>query len=434
MSQFAIRTEAISKQYKIGMGSMPNVREALISALSSGKRHASRLFTRRPATGDNYFWAVKDVSLDIRPGELVGLVGANGAGKSTLLKMLSRVTVPTAGRAIIRGRVGSMLEVGTGFHTELTGRENIFLSGAILGMSKAEIRRKFDEIVAFSEIEKFIETPVKHYSTGMYLRLAFSVAVHLEPEVLFVDEVLAVGDARFFSKCINKMRSLHASGMTITLVSHHMFLVQTLCTRAICMSHGRVLFDGDPLNAIASYRKSLDAAAAAQGATVSTRSVAKGHGRIQVFQLEPQGDWASATEPYPDSGMKLTFVADAEPNTSVGFRVGVSSMGGFSYYTFYSDPMRVPPSGRITCELQIPQLMLLPGHYGIFGGLLKAEGANHFLAEECLRIFVQGRGPTSVLGNGSGGTDDLFWNRGIWTTANDAENDSQVQVQGERYR
>src|SRR5579863_1980890 len=286
MSQFAIRTEAISKQYKIGMGSMPNVREALISALSSAKRHASRLFTRRPATGDNYFWAVKDVSLDIRPGELVGLVGANGAGKSTLLKMLSRVTVPTAGRAIIRGRVGSMLEVGTGFHTELTGRENIFLSGAILGMSKAEIRRKFDEIVAFSEIEKFIDTAVKHYSSGMYLRLAFSVAAHLEPEVLFVDEVLAVGDARFFSKCINKMRSLHASGMTITLVSHHMFLVQTLCTRAICMSHGRVLFDGDPLSAIVSYRKSLDEAAPAQSAA-ALKSRPKRSGRIHVFQLEP---------------------------------------------------------------------------------------------------------------------------------------------------
>ncbi len=213
----------------------------------------------------------------------------------------------------------------------------------------------------------------------MYLRLAFSVAAHLEPEVLFVDEVLAVGDARFYSKCINKMRSLHTSGMTITLVSHHMFLVQTLCTRAICMSHGSVLFDGDALSAIVSYRKSLDEATQAQSSTTA-KPQSKTRERIHVFQLEPMGEWASDREPYPDSGMKLTFVADAEPNSVVGFRVAVSSIGGFSYYAFYSDPIKVPPSGRIKCELQVPELMLLPGHYSIFGGMLKADQVNHFLA------------------------------------------------------
>jgi len=431
MSKFAIRTEAIGKQYRIGAAFRPNLREALISAFSAPKRYASRFLGGPAKTADDSFWAVRDVSLEIRPGELVGLVGANGAGKSTLLKLLSRITAPSTGRALIRGRVGSMLEVGTGFHSELTGRENVFLSGAILGMSKAEIRRKFDEIVAFSEIEKFIETPVKHYSSGMYLRLAFSVAAHLEPEVLFVDEVLAVGDAKFYSKCINKMRSLHASGMTITLVSHHMFLVQTLCTRAICMSHGGVLFDGDPLSAIVSYRKSLDEAAPAQSAA-ALRARPKRSGRIHVFQLEPLGEWASDREPYPDSGMKLTFVADAEPNSSVGFRVAVSSMGGFSYYTFYSDPLQVPPSGRITCELQVPALMLLPGHYSIFGGLLKADEVNHFLAEEYLQIFVRARGPERAFDNGSGGSDNLFWNRGIWSTCGNMENDSQIQIQDER--
>ncbi len=429
MSQFAIRTEAIGKQYRIGTASRPNLREALISACSAPKRYVSRLLGRAAVNGEDRFWAVRDVSLDIRPGELVGLVGGNGAGKSTLLKMLSRITVPTAGRAIIRGRVGSMLEVGTGFHSELTSRENVFLSGAILGMSKAEIRQKFDEIVAFSEIEKFIETPVKHYSSGMYLRLAFSVAAHLEPEVLFVDEVLAVGDARFYAKCINKMRSLHASGMTITLVSHHMFIVQTLCTRAICMTHGRVLFDGDPLSAIVSYRKSLDEAAQAESA--ATSKIQSHRNRIHVFQLEPLGEWASVREPYPDSGMKLTFVADAEPNASVGFRVAVSSAGGFSYYTFYSDPIRVPASGRITCDLQVPELMLLPGHYNIFGGLLKAGEVNQFLAEEQLQIYVRARGPASALSNGAGGSDNLFWNRGIWSMPGSTEDDSQIQVQNE---
>lgn len=431
MSQFAIRTESIGKKYRIGTGSMPNFREAVISACSSARRYASRLFTGGPAADDKSFWAVKDVSLEIRPGELVGLVGANGAGKSTLLKMLSRVTIPTTGRALIRGRVGSMLEVGTGFHLELTGRENIFLSGAILGMSKAETRRKFDEIVAFSEIEKFIDTPVKHYSTGMYLRLAFSVAAHLEPEVLFVDEVLAVGDARFFSKCINKMRSLHASGMTITLVSHHMFLIQTLCTRAVCMSRGQVLFDGDPLNAIAFYRKSLEEAAT--GHTAGGKVVTKGKACIQVFQFEPLGEWASETEPYPDSGIKLTFVADADPNTLVGFRVAVSTTGGFCFYTFYSDPVRVPASGRITCELQIPELMLLPEQYRIFGGLLKAHEVNHFLAEEFLQISVRERRSRPAFDNGSRGTDNLFWNRATWNLPGDAEAETQVQVQGERY-
>ena len=430
MSQFAIRTEAISKEYHIGRATRPNLREALISACSAPKRYASRLLGRAAGNENDRFWAVRDVSLDIRPGELVGLVGANGAGKSTLLKMLSRVTGPTAGRASIRGRVGSMLEVGTGFHSELTGRENVFLSGAILGMSKTEIRRKFDEIVAFSEIEKFIDTAVKHYSTGMYLRLAFSVAAHLEPEVLFVDEVLAVGDGRFYAKCINKMRSLHASGMTIALVSHHMFIVQTLCTRAICMTHGRVLFDGDPLSAIVSYRKSLDEAAPAESAAAS-RIQPKRRSRIHLFQLEPLGEWASVREPYPDSGMKLTFVADAEPNSLLGFRVAVSSAGGFFYYTFYSDPIRVPPSGRITCELRVPELMLLPGHYNVFGSLLKADDVNHFLAEEQLQIYVTSRGPAPALGNGARGSDNLFWNRGIWRMPGSTEDDSQVQVQDE---
>ena len=211
------------------------------------------------------------------------------------------------------------------------------------------------------------------------------------------------------------------------LVSHHMFLVQTLCTRAICMSHGTVLFDGDPLSAIVSYRKSLDEAAPGRSAAHS-----KSGGYIHIFQLEPLGEWFSETEPYSDSGMKLTFVAEAEPNSLVGFRLAVSSMGGFSYYSFYSDPVPVPPSGRITCELQIPELMLLPGHYSIFGGLLKANELNHLLAEEHLQIFVRARGPAPAFDNGTGGTDNLFWNRGVWRISGVVENDRQVPVQDER--
>ncbi len=190
------------------------------------------------------FWALRDVSFEVAPGEVVGVIGRNGAGKSTLLKLLSRITEPSEGRITLRGRVGSLLEVGTGFHPELTGRENIFLNGAILGMKRAEIRKRFDEIVAFAEVEKFLDTPVKHYSSGMYMRLAFSVAAHLEPEILLVDEVLAVGDASFQRKCLNKMESVSKHGRTVFFVSHNMPAITRLCPRAIMLDRGRVYQDG----------------------------------------------------------------------------------------------------------------------------------------------------------------------------------------------
>src|SRR5208337_2757081 len=190
---------------------------------------------RRAEGRKEEFWALRDVSFEIKPGEVVGIIGRNGAGKSTLLKILSRITEPTSGRIRIRGRVASLLEVGTGFHQELTGRENIFLNGAILGMSKVEIKRKFDEIVAFSEIEKFLDTPVKRYSSGMYVRLAFSVAAHLEPEILIIDEVLAVGDAAFQKKCLGKLDDVKREGRTVLVVSHQMQVIHATCKRAILL-------------------------------------------------------------------------------------------------------------------------------------------------------------------------------------------------------
>jgi lipopolysaccharide transport system ATP-binding protein len=249
----AIAIENLGKRYTIGHK----------KANGDGIRHALERAARHPLTWmktdlrrkqrSEDFWALRGVSLQVEPGEVVGIVGRNGAGKSTMLKLLSRITVPTEGRIRINGRVGSLLEVGTGFHQELTGRENIFLNGAILGMSRAEVRRKFDEIVAFGEVEEFLDTPVKRYSSGMYVRLAFAVAAHLEPEILIVDEVLAVGDGAFQKKCLNKMGSFANSGRTVLFVSHSMEAVRDLCQRGIWMKNGQVHQDGPAEETIAAY-------------------------------------------------------------------------------------------------------------------------------------------------------------------------------------
>jgi lipopolysaccharide transport system ATP-binding protein len=243
-----ITVENVGKRYRLGQSqaAYSTLRESMVEAVRSPFKKLAR--NNGPA---EFVWAVQDVSFEVKPGEVVGLIGRNGAGKSTLLKMLSRITEPTKGRILLYGRVGSLLEVGTGFHAELTGRENIYLNGAILGMARNEIVRKFDEIVSFAEVEKFIDTPVKHYSSGMYLRLAFAVAAHLEPEILLVDEVLAVGDARFQRKCLDKMQDVGKQGHTILFVSHNMAAITRLCPRAILLDQGHVLSDG-PSHQVAS--------------------------------------------------------------------------------------------------------------------------------------------------------------------------------------
>ena len=270
MSKPIISVNGLSKKYKLGVFNAKTLREeaeAFLARFSRGKQGTggrgqatggSGLVTSNssPATAEpsSDFWALRDVSFDVQPGEVIGVIGRNGAGKSTLLKILSRITEPTSGEARIRGRVASLLEVGTGFHPELTGRENVFLNGAILGMSKAEIRNKFDEIVAFAEIEKFIDTPVKRYSSGMYVRLAFAVAAHLEPEILIVDEVLAVGDASFQKKCLGKMKEVSGQGgRTVLFVSHNMTAVQSLCTRGILMKNGQTEFIGGTEECVHQY-------------------------------------------------------------------------------------------------------------------------------------------------------------------------------------
>lgn len=259
MNDLAIRVQNLSKLYKIGgqKGGYQTLRDTLVHLFSRpfcSSTSASTL-TSISSRSDE-IWALKDISFEIRKGEVVGIIGRNGAGKSTLLKILSRITEPTEGWAEIHGRVGSLLEVGTGFHGELTGRENIYLSGAILGMKKAEIDRKFDEIVAFAEIEKFLDTPAKHYSSGMYLRLAFAVAAHLEPEILLVDEVLAVGDYSFQKKCLNKMQDVGKEGRTILFVSHNLPAVTRLCPRAILLEAGSLTMDGPSPRVVHDYFRS----------------------------------------------------------------------------------------------------------------------------------------------------------------------------------
>jgi lipopolysaccharide transport system ATP-binding protein len=248
----AISVRGLSKRFGLGgQRTYGTLRESVVTAVrSAGRRLLRRARRGAPAgspgtPGANDLWAVRDVEFDIRPGEVVGVVGRNGAGKSTLLKLMSRITAPTAGEILIRGRVGSLLEVGTGFHPELTGRENVYLNGSILGMSRKEIERKFDEIVAFAEVERFLDTPVKRYSSGMYVRLAFAVAAHLEPEVLLVDEVLAVGDMAFQRKCLGKMGQVSRQGRTILFVSHNMTAVKSLCSRAILFEGGQLVADGE---------------------------------------------------------------------------------------------------------------------------------------------------------------------------------------------
>ena len=257
MSDIAIKVENLGKMYRIGekQERYNTFRDTLNNIITAPFRRLRNI--GKPAKPDELIWALKDVSFEVKHGEVIGIIGRNGAGKSTLLKILSQITEPTEGQVTIYGRVGSLLEVGTGFHPELTGRENIYLNGAILGMSKVEINRKFDEIVDFAEIEKFMDTQVKHYSSGMYMRLAFAVAAHLEPEILLVDEVLAVGDAAFQKKCLGKMEGVAKEGRTVLFVSHNIAAISSLCINTIILNSGRIMKEGKTEEVIESYVLSL---------------------------------------------------------------------------------------------------------------------------------------------------------------------------------
>ena len=295
MTEPAIQVEGLSKRYRLGATQGLSSR---LMTLAKGR------LPRRDS-----FWALKDVSFDVPRGEVLGVIGGNGAGKSTLLKILSRITDPTDGRAVVRGRVGSLLEVGTGFHPELTGKENIFLSGAVLGMSRAEVKRHFDEIVDFAGIEKFLQTPVKRYSSGMYVRLAFAVAAHLQPEVLIVDEVLAVGDASFQSRCLGRMSEVAKSGRTVLFVSHNMAAIASLCHRAMVLRDGHVVLVSDPGEAIAEYLPKAESARC----DLAARRDREGNGAARVESIEFSGRDGTAVSSLAPMRLQLRVRAMTSP-------------------------------------------------------------------------------------------------------------------------
>jgi lipopolysaccharide transport system ATP-binding protein len=363
----AVIVNGISKNYRLG-GSGRADRNLTENALYHVGR-AVRTLTGRTSPEDdaNSFWALKDVSFEVQPGEVVALVGRNGAGKSTLLKILSRIVEPTSGTARIRGRLGSLLEVGTGFHPELNGRENIFLNGSILGMSRVEIKRKFDEIVAFADMDQFLDMPVKRYSSGMFVRLAFAIAAHLQPEVLIVDEVLAVGDAQFQKKCLGKMKDVQQEGRTILFVSHDMTAVRRLCNRAVLMSKGQVAMIGPTSDVIAEYL-AREAVLTPPGQTVDCRPMRRKGSQVARFtELVFAGDEAGSGPVC--SGGPLNAILKIHADASVvtdSIAVTISDRTGFKLINADSvrldHPVRLNP-GENEVQVKIRSVNLQPGSY-----------------------------------------------------------------------
>ena len=376
MSNIAIRVENLSKLYHIGkrQNGYQTLRDTIMDAFVAPFRRAGKLL-KGQATGaaelDETIWALKDVSFEIENGEIIGIIGGNGAGKSTLLKVLSRITEPTKGYAEIHGRVGSLLEVGTGFHPELTGRENIYLNGAILGMSKDEIKRKFDEIVAFAEVEKFIDTPVKHYSSGMYLRLAFAVAAHLEPHILLVDEVLAVGDAAFQKKCLGKMGDVSREGRTVLLVSHNMGVVTRLCERAFWFENGRLKLTGDSNSVVSSYLSQ-----GTQGQAIWSNPASKSHD-LEV-QIKSARLLSSDNHPTPVIEFNSNFSIEItyeiiRPTRDLCILCRVTDSHGNIVWTSWDTDTtnwkgRVREQGWYTSICNVPGCLLRPGYYQLSVG------------------------------------------------------------------
>jgi lipopolysaccharide transport system ATP-binding protein len=383
MTQPAIRVEDLGKQYRIGAArnAMPTLGEQLSGAFRAPFQRTTG------KQNDETFWALKDVSFDVQPGEVVGIVGRNGAGKSTLLKLLSRITEPTLGRVRLRGRLASLLEVGTGFHPELTGRENIYLNGAILGMVRREIQSRFDEIVAFAELEKFLDTPVKRYSSGMYMRLAFAIAAHLDPEILIIDEVLAVGDAGFQNRCMGKMREVAAGGRTVLFVSHNLAAITGLCHRCLWLDHGKVRMNGPVAETVDGY---LQAGTTGSVTRASERTDRRGDGQIRVTDcyvaLEPQG--TPVTEFLTGQEVYITIELDSVETVPIYIGIRITDGLGHRITSFHTRESGFVPTvekGVTRLILRLPCLTLLEGRYDITAEVYRASNAVMF---DCIESVV----------------------------------------------
>jgi lipopolysaccharide transport system ATP-binding protein len=411
-----ISVENLSKKYVLGHqqpeGSYSTMRDIIAERFRGIGRSIAKPFSTTnsagPAKYEEEFWALKDVSFSIEQGERVGIIGRNGAGKSTLLKILSRITEPTSGKIGINGRVASLLEVGTGFHPELTGRENIFLNGAILGMGREEIKRKFDEIVAFSEVEKFLDTPVKRYSSGMYVRLAFAVAAHLEPEILIVDEVLAVGDAQFQKKCLGKMEDVGAEGRTILFVSHNMGAVSELCNRVVMLTRGTLATDGTTESVIEAYLSSLHCA--------EKREIIRSKcGRFELrmpYWVNRKGEPVSGYKWGEDYILRFEFnffqpVPRINPGFSVrdmyGRRIFTSHLLDAPDFRFNSEL-----SGKVVIDTDVNLPMIAPGTYEILFGVRDENEKNVLYSESELLLEVNAVGPAK------NGADGILWHTSEW--------------------
>lgn len=368
-----IKVRDVCKRYRIGTAkpSFTTLRDYVAHSVraSLGRNKGNRP-TRKDGAGaarlDEFFWALNGVNFDVMPGEVVGIIGRNGAGKSTLLKTLSRITEPTLGRIELYGRVGSLLEVGTGFHPELSGRENIYLNGAILGMSRSEITSNFDEIVAFAEIEKFLETPVKRYSSGMYMRLAFAVAAHLDPEILLVDEVLAVGDLEFQKKCLGKMQDIAKSGRTILFVSHNMSAISSLCDRLLLLNKGEVEFSGSVAEGISRYVSTVEKSATADLTEVTTRQGPGEYARLTSLSVFDGAGRACDTFAM---GQPLTIrlrLLCKEPLKNAEVGVAITNSVSVSLHYLVSNWEGLDCNldvGVHEFEVTVPELTLYPGTY-----------------------------------------------------------------------
>ena len=401
MSDISITVENLSKVYLVGHRDSNERYQSLRDTVQRSARNFARktkdLIKGRPIIqGDTIeeFEALKNVSFEVRKGEVLGIIGHNGAGKSTLLKILSRITEPTQGRITLHGRVASLLEVGTGFHPELSGRENIFLNGAILGMTRAEIRNRFDEIVEFAGVEAFLDTPVKRYSSGMYVRLAFSVAAHLQPEILIVDEVLAVGDAAFQRKCLGKMESVAKSGRTVLLVSHNLASVQRLADRAILLGKGEILTDDSSAKAIAAFHKENAKSRESEDGTVHYR-VSSDHltmdrARIETTHLYVHGEMR----------IELSFLNENptdEPHSIFLLLKNEEGIYATSFHSKDSDQLLPLDKKKVGIHLTVPSHALLPGSYTVEAGCMDSSG-------KCL-LWGENLGELTVLSQMKSGAE-----------------------------